>query len=123
MHDNIMPPLLLLREEHARFTLTEDDQSRRLPWKVQAIERVTVNDLVSIGVRDLIHVGFGNWDGILMLLPLWAVGLVAAGEQLISIDGEVATVGRDYIDTDTRGGFIAYGFEHPGLKELKNAAA
>ena len=33
------------------------------------------------------------------------------GTKLISIFGEVVTKGIDYIDMDTRGGYIAFGVE------------
>jgi hypothetical protein len=112
----------ILRGEFTRFRLTVDGSSRYQPWMVQDDRRLRVSELQAIGCRELFDVGLGNWDDSLMLLPLWALGLVATGEILTSIMGDVAIVGADYIDTDTRGGFTAYGFEHPGFKETKHAA-
>jgi len=34
---------------------------------------------------------------------------VEPGTTLVSIIGEIAVVGQDTIDTDTRGGYLAYG--------------
>lgn len=106
----------VLRGEHARFRLSVDDSTRYQPWNVQDDRRVRVEDLQDEPCWDLLMLGFGHWDGNIMLLPLWALGLMAPGERLISIMGESAVVGTDAIDTDTRGGCLAYGFEHPGLK-------
>lgn len=114
-----MDSMEVLRGEHARFRLTVDDHTRYDPWAVEDPRRVTVQDLQACEHWDLLHMGFGNWDGTTMLVPLWALGLMAPGERLNSITGETAVVGQDEIDTDTRGGCLAYGFEHPGLKELK----
>jgi hypothetical protein len=54
------------------------------------------------------------WDDeqrpILMLItPEWLEKL-PNGVVLHSITGKRAVVGRDYIDGDTRGGFLAFGF-------------
>lgn len=41
------------------------------------------------------------------------------GTEVISILGERMTKGVDYIDDDTRGGFMAYGLEDPLVEALK----
>lgn len=74
------------------------------------VEKLTIAELQSIPKNTLYSLGFGSWDTALVLLPLWAADVVADGETLISIMGMEVTVGQDYIDLDTRGGFIAYGF-------------
>lgn len=53
--------------------------------------------------------GFRNWDGTMVLLPLWALAHMQTGEQLKCIDGTTSVVGTDQIDDDTRGGCIAFG--------------
>lgn len=119
----ISPALQALRSEHARFLLVNtDSDARHKPWKVEVSQRITTAELAEIPVRDLFNLGFGNWDGNILLLPLWAFELVQQGERLTCINGEVHEIGVDYIDTDTRGGCMAYGFVHEGLEELKNAA-
>ena len=112
----------ILRGEFTRFRLTVDGSLRYPPWVVQDDRRIRVSELQAVGCRELFGVGFGNWDDSLMLMPPWALGLMATGEILTSIMGDVAIVGSDYIDTDTRGGVTAYGFEHTGFKETKHAA-
>jgi len=114
--------LEIMRGENARFKLVADEITRYQPWLVQAPERLSIEDLRGVDVFDLFGLGFANWDSHVMLVPLWSLGLIDVGERLVDINGRPATVGHDDIDTDTRGGCIAYGFEHPGLKELKDAA-
>lgn len=118
-----MDTMEVLRGEHARFSLTVDEDSNYMPWSVEDQRRVRVEDLQASDCWDLLNIGFGNWDGTIMLLPLWALELMADGERLTSIMGNTAIVGQDEIDTDTRGGCLAYGFPHPGLRELENAPA
>jgi hypothetical protein len=36
---------------------------------------------------------------------------VEDGTELVSISGKRVVVGKDYIDNDTRAGYLAYGFE------------
>jgi hypothetical protein len=112
----------VLQGEHTRFKLTVDDRMWYELWGVQETARVSIGDLQGIDCLDLFALGFANWDDEIMLVPLWALGLISIGEQLTSIIGERVVVGHDLIDTDTRGGCLAYGFEHAGLKETKNAA-
>ena len=63
--------------------------------------------------RTLVDLGFGNWDGSLILLPEWVYPYIADGETLICISGETMVKGQDYIDQDTRGGWLAFGFKGP----------
>lgn len=119
---NTEKPIEIMRGEHVRFKLVADERSRYQRWPVQGAKRVSISDLREIDVHDLFGLGFANWDSHIMLVPLWSLGLIDVGERLVDINGRPATVGHDDIDTDTRGGCIAYGFEHPGLRELKDAA-
>lgn len=114
--------LRAMRDEQTRWKLTVDETTRYSPWEVQSPERLLLEDLQSIRITDLFALGFGNWDDSLMLLPLWVLGMISDGERLVSIGRNEVTVGQDIIDTDTRGGCLAYGFIHPGLRQLKNAA-
>jgi hypothetical protein len=114
--------LAILRSEFTRWRLSIQDDDRYREWTPSETQRVTVADLTDISPSNLFVMGFANWDGNIMLLPLWALELMAQGEALTAIDGTTAVVGQDRIDTDTRAGCIAYGFVHPKLKELENAA-
>lgn len=74
------------------------------------IGKITVDELRQLSKDELYQHGFGNWDGTLVLLPIWFYDFIADGEELISIMGNVTIVGKDHFDTDHRGGFLAYGF-------------
>lgn len=73
--------------------------------------QLTVSMLKEVAVPRLYQEGFRNWDGTMLLLPLWALAHMAPGSRLKCIDGSYATVGVDTIDNDTRGGCIAFGIE------------
>ena len=65
----------------------------------------------SLTMDGLVGMGFGNWNGRLALIPkAWFCDL-PAGLVLTCIDGSSTIVGEDYIDQDTRSGFLAYGIE------------
>ena len=109
-------PFEVLQEEFTRYKLLNKE-----PWedhKVQTRQRITIRELIDIDCKSLFAVGFGNWDGNIMLVPLYAIRLIKKGETLTDISNKTYIVGKDKIDNDTRGGCIAYGFVHPGLKEF-----
>lgn len=60
---------------------------------------------------ELLALGFGNWDGRLMLIPGEWHKLLPVGLLVESIDGPEDThmVGADDIDDDIRFGCLAYG--------------
>jgi len=72
-------------------------------------QMLTVHMLKQVPIDMLYAEGFRNWDGLMLLLPLWALPVMEEGEILECIDGSRVTVGTDPIDDDTRGGCIAYG--------------
>lgn len=57
---------------------------------------------------------FGWWDEDkqLLLITPRIYALLPNGVTLKSISGEIKTKGVDYIDQDTRFGFLAYGFQN-----------
>lgn len=71
--------------------------------------KLTVSMLKQAPLERLYAEGFHNWDGDMVLLPLWALPVMDTGEVLECIDGSRVVVGTDHIDDDTRGGCIAYG--------------
>jgi hypothetical protein len=82
--------------------------------------QLTVHMLQQTPLERLYAEGFRNWDGTMVLLPLWALTHMAPGEHLVCIDGEIAQVGRDEIDDDTRGGCIAYGIQRDDIPAKGN---
>lgn len=50
-----------------------------------------------------------SWSGDLWLLTVAELEVTPPGTVLTSIMGNKKTVGQDYIDTDTRFGYTAYG--------------
>lgn len=58
---------------------------------------------------NLINYGLRMWDENLLLIPLDLFERVPNGAVLTSIMGNVVVKGKDYIDTDTRGGLMAFG--------------
>lgn len=80
----------------------------------------TVSLLQSVNLNRLYAEGFRNWDGIMLLLPLWALPHMQPGEQLECIDGSTVVVGTDHIDQDTRGGCIAYGVPRSDIPRREN---
>lgn len=61
--------------------------------------------------KALIDRGYRWWDDqhTLLLIPVRCLDEIADGTTLTAIDGEEVVKGRDEIDTDTRGGLLAYG--------------
>lgn len=82
--------------------------------------KLTVSMLQQTPLGRLYVEGFRNWDGSLVLLPLWALAHMQTGEQLVCISGETATVGTHVIDDDTRGGCIAYGVPRDDIPKKEN---
>lgn len=81
----------------------------------KCVERFSSQDLESVPLDKLYAHGFRNWDGKLLLLPLWALEYMEHGTVLHCIDGDQATVGVNQIDDDTRGGVIAFGIHRTDI--------
>lgn len=60
-------------------------------------------------MKELMKMGFGNWDGGLALIPVEWKDQLPDGLVLETIGGTFETVGVDEIDTDCRYGMLAYG--------------
>lgn len=78
---------------------------------------MTVQELRQIPINVLFDWGFGNWDDRLVLLPEWFLDWMKHNESLQCIDGDTVIVGVNYIDRDTRGGCIAFGFLRDDISE------
>ena len=75
------------------------------------IEPLSLSELQTIPREELYNLGFGNWDGKLLLIPIWAYEFIEDGMILTSISGNQVMKGADEINFDTRGGCLAYGVE------------
>jgi hypothetical protein len=73
-----------------------------------AIGLLTADELKALGRDTLYQYGFGNWDGKIVLLPLWIVSFVEPDTTLTSISGDISAL--EDCDKDIRYGCIAYGF-------------
>lgn len=74
----------------------------------EAIPLVTEDELKSLNRETLYGYGFGNWDGKLLLIPLWLVKFMDGQMEVTSIMGDKSTLTE--CDKDVRGGCIAWGF-------------
>ena len=84
-------------------------------------EKITCDMIQQVSLDSLYVEGFRNWDGTMVLLPLWALAHMQPGEQLKGIIDAYKTVGTDYIDDDTRGGCIAYGVPRDDIPKKERA--
>ncbi len=100
-------------DEYSRKEIRECWADQDAPLRKQRQRRVTVAELLAAPRMTLLDLGFGNWDGELMVIPLWAFNYIADGETLTAIDGDTVVKGTDPIDLDVRGGCIAFGFKYP----------
>ena len=80
---------------------------------------VNVVDFSKYSINELASFGFGNYDGNLLLVPERLFKYVKSGSELISISGSKKVVGVDYIDLDTRSGYLAYGLSKSQLRDSK----
>lgn len=80
-------------------------------------DRLTIDQLCAIPMKDLYNIGFRNLNR-LLLLPLWSIKLIADGQQLIDIFDDTITVTKDTFHFDTCRGLISVGFVHPDIHKL-----
>jgi len=116
----IMTPLEILTQERARFVLTSPKFFKS--WTTQTKDRISVRDICLLDSQTLGNFGFMVWERNLLLFPVWAIGLLANGEELVSIRGTSAVIGRDDINCDTRVGVLSYGCYYPYKEKLDVAA-
>lgn len=75
------------------------------------------DDYRQLAIDDLAALGFGKWSETLALIPGEWYAALPKGLVLESIGGEVAEVGKDYIDDDIRYGCLAYGIKLLGGRQ------
>lgn len=73
----------------------------------EEISLVTESDLRELDREVLYLYGFGNWDGKLLLIPLWLINFLDPNMEVTSIMNNKSTL-KD-CDKDTRGGCLAFG--------------
>ena len=80
--------------------------------KEKIIAKLT-DDYTKLSRQELLKVGFRQWDDVemkgLLLIPLELYDKIPNGTKLTAISGETKIKGKDSIDTDTRGGLLAWG--------------
>ncbi len=82
---------------------------------IEAINRVPSQikediDFSILTREELYNLGFGNWDGKLITIPLILWNFIPKGAVLTSIGGDTKIKDDKFDDLDARGGCIAYGF-------------
>ncbi len=76
-------------------------------------------DFSKYSTEQLESMGFGYYDNDLLLCPEHLFKFMKEGVELISIGGLKKVVGTDYIDLDTRFGYLAYGLSKSQLRDSK----
>lgn len=77
-------------------------------------------DIYDYDVEFLENIGFRRWNNQILLIPLSFFDKLKVGTEVISVTGDRKTIGKDYIDKDTRGGLMAYGLDIQKLKKEEN---
>ena len=113
---DIRRALLTLLSECAIYKTWEDSfaiqEVRNAPDKVLArYGTIDPNDLTLEEMKDL---GFQRWsdDNPMMLIPLWLYPFLPNQLECECINGEKGIRSKERIDSDHRGGMLAYGV-HP----------
>jgi len=73
----------------------------------EEIPTLTEDELKSLSRETLYSYGFGNWDGELLLIPLWLVNFLDPNMEVTSIMKDKSSLAE--CDKDVRGGCIAFG--------------
>lgn len=82
--------------------------SLRNPWEVS----FALGDFRAADKDMLLLLGFRRWNDELWLVPLWVYNYIKDGEVFTNISDDVKIKGIDYIDLDTRGGVLAWGWKN-----------
>ena len=104
-------------DDFSRKEIREVWLDEKGPLRKSRGRRVDIQELQLLSRDELYSMGFRNWDGHLILIPLWAYNYLAEGSELEDICGDNVVKGKDQVDFDIRGGAMAYGFRMVGGKE------
>lgn len=85
----------------------------------RAIDEIKKIDFSQITESEAEILGFRRFssESYLYLVPLWLYEALPDGTELISIMGDKAVKGKDYIDNDVRFGCLGYGMIIRGKEE------
>jgi hypothetical protein len=72
------------------------------------IEPIKLSELLELSKEELYAEGFGNWDDLMILIPIWLINFIDGDETVFSIMGKEIKFSE--ADNDHRGGMLAYGF-------------
>jgi hypothetical protein len=73
----------------------------------EEISLITESNLRELDREVLYLYGFGNWDGKLLLIPLWLINFLDPNMEVTSVMNTKSTLKE--CDKDTRGGCLAFG--------------
>lgn len=76
-------------------------------------------DFYQFELDELMSIGWGNWGNNLKLIPDYFYSCIPHGMRVKCVNGGYFTCGIDYIDDDTRMGFLSYGLTQEMLDEYK----
>lgn len=87
--------------------------------KLAKFDKVTVDTLRQVPLKDLEELGFRAWsdNSVLLLIPIYLVRAFKEDEIVTSIRGTKDKISD--VSLTTRFGLIAHGFHHPELKPNK----
>ena len=104
---------------HSFKTWTRELLDDLLDEGLSILDKVTIEQVRQVPLKDLEELGFRAWsdESDLLLIPIYLVKAFEGDEIVIDIDNKTAKVSD--VDLDVRYGLIAYGFKHPELKTNK----
>lgn len=104
---------------HSFKTWTRELLDDLLDEGLSILDKVTIEQVRQVPLKDLEELGFRAWsdESDLLLIPIYCV--MAFEEDEIVVDIDTRTTKISEIDLDVRYGLIAYGFKHPELKTSK----
>lgn len=101
---------------HNFKTWTRELFDEQLDESLSKLDKVTIEQVRQVPLKDLEELGFRAWeDGSnLLLIPIYCVMAFEENEIVVDIDTRTTRISE--IDLDVRYGLVAYGFKHPELK-------
>ena len=104
---------------HSFKTWTRELLDDLLDEGLSTLDKVTIEQVRQVPLKDLEELGFRAWSNEieLLLIPIYLVKAFKEDEVVIDINNKTAKIAD--VDLDVRYGLIAYGFKHPELKTSK----
>lgn len=100
-------------------TWTRELFSDLLVESLSKLDKVTIEQVRQVPLKDLEELGFQAWSdkSDLLLIPIYLVKAFKEDEIVIDLNDETAKISN--VDLNVMYGLIAYGFKHPELKTNK----